>query len=179
MGKVLLVYQCSPGLLLARCQYQDSNASLKTPSHRAYNRILHPTLTDPPHPEEQTTLPICLQAYLLAFTSGISLKSGCNSPCTKPNISLCVYITSPTSPLLTLNNVMTAVAIRHLVPSRASSSSLTSGKRFACFCTGIGPRGTEISTVKAYCIAHQTPSQSLQGSRSLDITASWGDRIAI
>lgn len=47
MGKVLLVYQCSPGLLLARCQYQDSNASLKTPSHRAYNKILHPTLTDP------------------------------------------------------------------------------------------------------------------------------------
>lgn len=47
MEKVLLVQQCGPGLLLARCQYQVSSASLKTPSHRAHKRILHPTLTDP------------------------------------------------------------------------------------------------------------------------------------
>lgn len=49
---------------------------------------------------------------------------------------------------LTLNSVMTAVAMRHPVSGRASSS-LRSGKRLACFCAGTGPRGMEVSTVKA------------------------------
>ena len=49
---------------------------------------------------------------------------------------------------------MTAVAIRHPVSGRASSSSWAVG-RPSCFRTGTGPTGREVSTVEACGMAHQ------------------------
>lgn len=51
--------------------------------------------------------------------------------------------------LFILNNVMIVVVIRYLVFSRVFFFFWL-GKRFVCFCIGIGFRGTEVSIIKVY-----------------------------